>query len=144
MFPPLRLPTWVKGQKTATVTGAGPALGGAEAHYTFLARPGGPSRRRAQLHQPADLRSNQRGAHATLSACPRPMMSRQFWAPGLASLGARTPSLVGMGSVLLPKPHAPASRTTQAATAPFSEYFLYAKPCAKCSGCILSLQAALR
>lgn len=65
LFPPLRLPTWVKGQKTATVTGAGPALGGAEAHYTFLARPGGPSRRRAQLRQPADLRSNQRGAHAT-------------------------------------------------------------------------------
>lgn len=43
LFPPLRLPTWVKGQKTATVTGAGTALGGAEAHYTFLARPGGPS-----------------------------------------------------------------------------------------------------
>jgi hypothetical protein len=32
LFPPLRLPTWVKGQKTARVTGAGPALGGAEAH----------------------------------------------------------------------------------------------------------------
>lgn len=49
LFPPLRLPTWVKGQKTARVTGAGPALGGAEAHYTFLAtpRPAPPDGRRS-------------------------------------------------------------------------------------------------
>lgn len=141
LFPPLRLPTWVKGQKTATVTGAGPALGGAEAHYTFLARPGGPSRRRAQLRQPADLRSNQRGAHATLSACPGPLMPRQSWTPGCPP-GEREepPHWQGwaLSSLSRLKPPPPLAGTTQTVTAPFIEHLLYAKPCANCFGWIIT------
>lgn len=34
-------------------------------------------------------------------------------------------------------PHPPLAVTMQAATPPFTEHLLYAKPCAKCSECII-------
>lgn len=74
LFPPLRLPTWVKGQKTARVTGAGPALGGAEAHYTFLAtpRPAPPAGRPAQQSERSTLDSAPAlGYHAQAVLGPR-------------------------------------------------------------------------
>lgn len=74
LFPPLRLPTWVKGQKTARVTGAGPALGGAEAHYTFLStpRPAPPAGRPAQQSERSTLDSAPAlGYHAQAVLGPR-------------------------------------------------------------------------
>lgn len=93
LFPPLRLPTWVKGQKTARVTGAGPALGGAEAHYTFLStpRPAPPAGRPAQQSERSTLDSAPAlGCHAQAVLGPR-----------LPSQGARgVLTLLGTGSVL--------------------------------------------
>lgn len=114
LFPPLRLPTWVKGQKTARVTGAGPALGGAEAHYTFLAtpRPAPPAGRPAQQSERSTLDSAPAlGCHAQAVLGPR-----------LPSQGARgVLTLLGIGSVLsLPRPHPVLSGTT-----PGSNSFLY-------------------